>query len=116
MTQNFIPRSTTYCQQESWGDTMHDNQDNTFRVFFQNVCGLHLQKTVMDLQFYMETMKNYQVGLYGWSETKTNWLNLETKMEYRERSVRTFKLQKVPFQPAPFPQFLIINQGAWSRQ
>jgi hypothetical protein len=64
---------------------MHDNQDNTFRVYFQNICGLHLlQRTAMDLQFYMETMKNYQVGLYGWSEkTNTNWLNLETQMEYR---------------------------------
>ena len=39
MKQNFIPRNTTFSQQEPWGDVMHDNQDNTFRVYFQNICG-----------------------------------------------------------------------------
>ena len=90
---------------------MHDNQDNTFKVFFQNVCGLHLQKTVMDLQFYMETMKNYQVGLYGWSETNTNWLNLETQMEYRERLARTFETAKSSFSTSSIPSVSNYKPG-----
>ena len=48
-------------------------------------------------------MKTFQVSLYGWAETNTNWLNPDTQHEYRERSTRTFKTAKSVFSTSSMP-------------
>ena len=75
----------------------------TFRLYFQNVKGLHLQRTKMDLKYFLETMKKMGVGLFGWAETNTNWVDLSTLIEYREKVSKALKVAKSTFSTSAIP-------------
>jgi len=43
--------------QITWGDERIAIEDTTFRAYFQNIKGLHLQRTSSDLMFNLESMR-----------------------------------------------------------
>ena len=61
-------------------------EDTTFRVYFHNIKGLHLQRTSSDLMFNLESMRDIEASVFGWAETNTNWNQEDALAEYRDKA------------------------------
>jgi Reverse transcriptase (RNA-dependent DNA polymerase) len=95
--------SSTHHNQTTWGDSLPKPQKNTFRVYFQNINGLHLQRPNNNLLFNLESMQQMEVGLFGWAETNTNWLNPATQSLFRQSANKILNTTKITFSTSSIP-------------
>ena len=66
---------------EGCGDdpTASAGGENPFRIYFQNICGLKLQKSKHTLVDVVGFLSSFGVALVGLAETNTNWKQFESK-------------------------------------
>ena len=63
-----------------FGDQVPEGENaNVFRLYFQNICGLKLQKSTNTLVETVGFLKQFDVSLVGLAETNINWRQSDTK-------------------------------------
>ena len=83
----------------------------TFRLYFQNIKGCHLQRTAADLTYYLDAIRSKAISLFGWAKRNTNWRNTVTMEEFREKAGRTFEVSKCAFSTSEVPSHSNYNPG-----
>ena len=59
----------------------------------------------------MESMKTLNVNLFGWAETNPYWINYNTQMEYREKTLTKFEVTKSVFSTSEIPSISNYKPG-----
>jgi hypothetical protein len=75
--------ATTFDDTTHWGDNIHCSPGDLHRVYFQNLDGLHNDNKEIDL--YVESMLNYQVGTYCWTDPSLDFLQPTAKSKLKGR-------------------------------
>ena len=87
-------------------------EDTTFRVYFHNIKGLHLQRTSSDLIFNLESMRDIEAIVFGWAETNTNWNQEDAhQAEYRGKASQVFQMNKTVFSSSDMPSASMYKPG-----
>jgi hypothetical protein len=87
---------TTY-----WGDTIHCPPGELHRVYFQNLDGLRNDSEEIDL--YVETMLQYQVGTFCWTDPSLDFLQSPAKSKLRFHTLAHFKTARTAFSSSNIP-------------
>ena len=71
--------------QENHRDTLEPKENGRIRINYQNIKGIQYKE---DIYKYMETMKEYNVDIWGWSETNINWTpNIKDAVKYMSTKI-----------------------------
>lgn len=81
----------------SYGDTIREKPKNGIRVFFQNVKGLSHSTGLEDYNYYMSSLKAYDVDVAGLAETNTAWQHPHLQQDFRKIVHKHFRQSKISF-------------------
>ena len=76
-----------------WGDPMHKldaTDNNTFRLFFQNINGFETNSGMNDWHSFCQAIPEHSIGLAGLAETNLTWTHARTK-QYRQAARKHLK-------------------------
>ena len=84
-----------------WGDSIHCSPKNLHRVYFQNLDGLRNDNEEIDL--YVESMLQYQVGTFCWTDPSLDFLQQATKSKINHHTLAHFKTARTAFSSSKIP-------------
>jgi hypothetical protein len=93
--------ATTFDDATHWGDNIHCSPGDLHRVYFQNLDGLRNDNEEIDL--YVESMLNYQVGTYCWTDPSLDFLQPTAKSKLKTPTLAHFKTARTAFSCSTIP-------------
>jgi hypothetical protein len=105
-----------------WGDSIHCSPNNFHRVYFQNLDGLHNDNE--EINFYVESMFQYQVGTFCWIDPSLDFLQSAATTKIKSHTLAHFKTAYTAFSSSQIPNegaslykrggTLIMTTGKWT--
>ena len=84
-----------------WGDPIHCSPNELHRVYFQNLDGLRNDNEEIDL--YVESMLQYQVGTFCWTDPSLDFLQTPAKSKIQSHTLAHFKTARTAFSTSTIP-------------
>ena len=81
----------------SYGDNIHNKQDQHTRIFFQNVKGLTHSTTSEDYEYYLHNLKTLQVDIAGLAETNSPWQLYHIRRDFLQQTKKHYQTSKTVF-------------------
>jgi hypothetical protein len=81
----------------SYGDNIHNKQDQHTRIFFQNVKGLTHSITSEDYEYYLHNLKTLQVDIAGLAETNSPWQLYHIRRDFLQQTKKHYQTSKTVF-------------------
>ena len=81
----------------SYGDSIHNRDPGTIRIFFQNVKGLTYSTSGQDYEYYISCIANIDADITGMAETNSAWQHHHIKTKSQASIRRHYQTSKISY-------------------
>ena len=81
----------------SYGNSIHDREPSTLRIFFQNVKGLAYTTTGKDYGYYLSSVSSLSANIIGMAEANSTWTRFHVWQTFHASARRQYTSRKVSF-------------------